>query len=382
MFSKISQKGTISISWLFYLVIVFEIIYMITPFLAFSYYSSYGPALNFLNTWSGTAWLTGFFLPHICETSSSFLNPKILYSIGAGMFFVGLFLFLLGAGQIYMAKLLRKGAVTGGLYKYVRNPQYTAFSIMGLGVLLIWPRTIILVMYMTMLFAYFYLARREERECQKKFGAEFEAYVRKTPMFIPIEFPIKIQLPFIASRGWKRSIALLSMYAITTVAVIILAHGLKRYSIRKLSVHYTKDSATISTMRLDSNIIKKALNLALSVPDVNESLHGIGYGSGAILVNYLVPLKWILADLPLEEIPEGTHGHVTPMPENPFEFKLLFTKAKTHAKKFSSGADIIENTYGRIPIIVVKLDINTNRIMAIEKPPTHVVWGDIPTPLF
>ena len=84
------------------------------------------------------------------------------------MFFVGLFLFLLGAGQIYMAKLLRKGAVTGGLYKYVRNPQYTAFSIMGLGVLLIWPRTIILVMYMTMLFAYFYLARREERECQKK----------------------------------------------------------------------------------------------------------------------------------------------------------------------------------------------------------------------
>ena len=176
-------------------------------------------------------------------------------------------------------------------------------------------------------------------------------------MFIPIEFPIKIQLPFIASRGWKRSIALLSMYAITTVAVIILAHGLKRYSIRKLSVHYTKDSATISTMRLDSNSIKKALNLALSVPDVNESLHGNGYGSGAILVNYLVPLKWILADLPLEEIPEGTHGHVTPMPENPFEFKLLFTKAKTHTKYFTSGADIIENTYGKGRTLYLNTDI-------------------------
>ena len=189
-------------------------------------------------------------------------------------------------------------------------------------------------------------------------------------------------MPVFASHGWKRSIALLSIYVMTLAAIILVAHGLKRYSIGKLSYCYSKDSVTISTMKLDPNKINRAFDLALSVPEVNNALHSKGYGSGALWLNYLVPLEWILADLPLEVIPETTRGHVTPFPENPFEFKLLFTRAKTHAKKCDSGADIIENTYGRIPVIVVKLNIKTNCVMAIEKPPKHVVWGDIPTPLF
>jgi protein-S-isoprenylcysteine O-methyltransferase Ste14 len=121
------KKGIVPIAWLLYLLIVFEIIYMISPF-AFYYYSAYGPGLNFLQNWSITAWLSAFFLPHFTESSSWILG--FLHGLGWQLFLVGFAVFLIGAGQIYYAKFSKKGAVTGGLYKFVRNPQYTAFSIM------------------------------------------------------------------------------------------------------------------------------------------------------------------------------------------------------------------------------------------------------------
>jgi protein-S-isoprenylcysteine O-methyltransferase Ste14 len=129
------NKGFKSVAWLFYLLIVFEIIYMISPF-ALYYYSSYGPALNFLHQWPLTAWVTGFFLPHYTESSLWILNH--VSDIGGIIFSAGLVLFLTGAAQIYYSKFFKKKAVTAGLYRFIRHPQYSAFSIMGLGVLLIW----------------------------------------------------------------------------------------------------------------------------------------------------------------------------------------------------------------------------------------------------
>src|SRR5574341_64253 len=181
------KKGFKSLAWLAYLVIVFEIIYMISPF-ALYYYSTYGPSLNFLHHWPQTAWLSQFFLPHFSESSSWLLNA--LPRWGRIILGVGLILFLIGAGQIYWAKFTKRGAVTGGLYRWVRNPQYTAFAIMGLGVLLIWPRFLVLSMYVTILFVYNWLAHHEEKECEKKFGESFKAYVKSTPRVMPVRIPV------------------------------------------------------------------------------------------------------------------------------------------------------------------------------------------------
>ena len=38
--------------------------------------------------------------------------------------------------------------------------------------------------------------------------------------------------------------------------------------------------------------------------------------------------------------------------------------------------------YGLDPIILAKVNIEAGQITAIETPPVHVRWGDIPTPLF
>ena len=94
--TKNVKKGFVPITWLFYLLIVFEIIYMITPF-ALYYYSAYGPSLNFLNKSSLTSWLSGFFLPHFTESSSWVLN--MFKGLGWNLFLVGFVMFLVVPGK-------------------------------------------------------------------------------------------------------------------------------------------------------------------------------------------------------------------------------------------------------------------------------------------
>ena len=58
--SKNTKKPYLA-AWIFYLIIAFEIVYMISPF-AIYYYSVYGPSLNVFHSNPYTAWLSGFFL--------------------------------------------------------------------------------------------------------------------------------------------------------------------------------------------------------------------------------------------------------------------------------------------------------------------------------
>lgn len=120
--------------WALYAVIVFEILFMSSPF-ALYFYSAYGPLLQGFNRWTGTAWLTQFFLPHISQTASSLLN--FLHGLAGPLILIGTGLFLGAAIPLYWAKFRRQGAVTTGLYALIRHPQYLALALLGLGTLLL-----------------------------------------------------------------------------------------------------------------------------------------------------------------------------------------------------------------------------------------------------
>jgi protein-S-isoprenylcysteine O-methyltransferase Ste14 len=76
--------------------------------------------------------------------------------------------------------------VVGGLYRYVRNPMYIAILsvIVGEALLLGQP---VLFAYAAGLFALFaaFVYGYEEGTLRRKFGAEYEAYLREVPAWIP-----------------------------------------------------------------------------------------------------------------------------------------------------------------------------------------------------
>src|SRR6266511_2093132 len=96
--------------WIVYIVIVFEILFMISPF-ALHFYAAYGPMLNVLHEWPGAAWMTMFYLPHFTETTSPILNA--LHVIGMLLIVSGLTMFFSVAIPLYRRKSTNGPAATG-----------------------------------------------------------------------------------------------------------------------------------------------------------------------------------------------------------------------------------------------------------------------------
>jgi len=109
--------------------------------------------------------------------------------IGFALNLVGAIFVILGWKEIhkfYWSKEEGKGRlVTGGIYAYVRHPQYAGFILITLGMLIHWTTIPLLIMWPILVLLYYRLAKREEGEMEKEFGNEYVEYIRKTPMFIP-----------------------------------------------------------------------------------------------------------------------------------------------------------------------------------------------------
>jgi protein-S-isoprenylcysteine O-methyltransferase Ste14 len=161
-----------------------EVLIMISPFAGFFYAGvQFEPFLGFLSKSPLTAWLDGFFLNHSVVTSSWILETQ--RALGLYLFALGLWGFLISAGQVYGNKLLRRGVATGFLYRFSRHPQYLSLGVAGLGLLTIWPRFLLLGLWVTMLFLYAALARFEERRMEERFGDDYRHYAETKGAFLP-----------------------------------------------------------------------------------------------------------------------------------------------------------------------------------------------------
>jgi protein-S-isoprenylcysteine O-methyltransferase Ste14 len=372
----IAKSRTIAVfaAWGFYLIIVLEFLYMISPF-ALYFYSAYGPALNVLHRSPSTAWLTGFFLPHFSHTSSSLLNE--LHVMGENVALAGLLIFGIGAAQIYWAKIRRKNAVMGGLYAYIRHPQYLGLAVLGFGTMLIWPRFLMLVCYVTMLFLYVLLARWEEERCLDKYGESYRSYQARTGMFLPRSLTHWIP-DVLPKTGGKRLTAMLAIYLLIMGETVALGFKLRNYSLSKVSSLYSQNAAVLSPAVLSENELSSAYQVAAANSEVQQKLQSIE--PSAKLIVYVLPSAWYLPDLPVEVLYK-LGGHRTPKDFDRRYYKVLFTQARTHFHDLVDK-DIVKWSYGRDPLILVRVDIAAALVMAVETPPAHVVWGDIPTPMF
>lgn len=100
----------------------------------------------------------------------------------SAVIFLGLFLMSKGWSMIHASS---GELVTGGIYRYVRHPQYLGLIVMTVGLLIQWPTIITLAMWPVLVLMYYRLAKREENEAVEAFGEKYEEYKRHTPMFFP-----------------------------------------------------------------------------------------------------------------------------------------------------------------------------------------------------
>ena len=140
---------------------------------------------------SGHLWATLFGWGH----TGAMLEMLFGYAI----VFFGISLLIEGWREVYQATQAERLATTG-LYGLVRHPQYTGIFLALFGQLIHWPTIPTVVLFPIVVWAYYRLAKREEKEMIENFGAAYRNYQDSIPMFFP------------HMANWKRFLGFQPMY--------------------------------------------------------------------------------------------------------------------------------------------------------------------------
>lgn len=354
--------------WLIYVVIVFEIIFMISP-AAFYYYSVYGLPLNWLTENPSTSWLVQYILPHFTAHQSTV--GTFLIAISWPLIIFGLLMFLWGFVQIYYAKFTGKGAVSSGLYRYIRHPQYTALAIIGLGTTFFWSRFLVLIAFLTMMFLYAILARVEEQRCLRLFGDPYDDYLQRTGRFLP-----KVLADWLPDLP-KARLRFFGMYLVTLVAVLAGGWWLKLHVISQMNIQHGENVMAISLAPMKAT-------LAQSVFGKVESL--LPSDQGRLLL-YIVPGSWSIPELGIHpkagyqnssrsELAHPTmHGNLPDYDGS--QFYVLVTKPSFRTEHSAAVEDIIRIQ----PLLRISIDLATGEA-DIDSDLQPGKWSAIPVPVY
>ncbi|EOD01169.1 methyltransferase family protein [Caldisalinibacter kiritimatiensis] len=86
----------------------------------------------------------------------------------------------------YWSKEKGRGQVVKtGIYRYIRHPQYTGFILLTIGMMFEWATLFMLLIWPVIIYTYYRLAKREEKDMIEEFGQEYISYMKETKMFIP-----------------------------------------------------------------------------------------------------------------------------------------------------------------------------------------------------
>jgi hypothetical protein len=399
-FLKRVVRGSIFLS---YALIALEIIIMVSPF-AFYFYSIYGPFLKGLYAFPPTRWLTAFILPHILFSGDPMLNWS--ERVGFYLFPIGLWIFIIGAVHVYGAKLFRKGPVTNGLYAFVRHPQYLGLIVSGLGLFLFWPRFFILVMYVTMVFIYYHLARHEEREMEGRYGEKYLAYKRKTGMFLPFNLGGRFSF-LIGGWGFERGLSPVLMYGLILSITVGFGFLLREYTKGRIPSFYLKGKNTrvvYSFPRKDADM-RRIINFALDDERTQSLMEKSHLDHGASYIAHIVPshhgmgrliatedeilrrprrIDWENLRFPIRLLVPfigGSHHseHCRTQKET---LRVIFSKLSSPDGEYIPESEAFSINAMRTPLFLVEVDSETGEVLqVVETMPRHF-WGDMPMPAF
>jgi len=387
-----------------YGLVMIEVIVMISPF-AFYWYSVYAPTLQGLHRWPSTAWTEAFFLPHSVITTSPTLE-FLRWQVGTYCFSLGILAFLICAFQVYRAKLFRKGVVNSWIYSHIRHPQYLSLAVAGYGLLTMWPRIIILILYVGMLFAYYFLARFEEQQMEAGFPAYAE-YRRRTAMFIPGNPGGRLFRLFF---GWipNRSVALAVSSAVIVMLVMGSALALRFYTIGHSATELLPEDRTmaIAIWPMPAERIQQVVSSALNDERVRSALEK---EPGAVFTAHILPQDYgmvnMFADVGTNHrmfsrmsphrfayllsfvVPFLDHQRKERIMGSPQDnYKVVFSRVDKPGRPALTVEQVTDVTAKMTPLVIADLvskgPSSDPALKDVVIPPRRSFWGDITMPMF
>jgi protein-S-isoprenylcysteine O-methyltransferase Ste14 len=384
---------------LVYGLVMFEVVIMVSPF-AFYFYAAYGPTLKWLNRSTATAWLTGFLLPHSVFTTSPFLE-FLRWDLGRYAFGLGFLAFLVLAAQIYGSKLLGRKMVSSGVYRYVRHPQYLSLGISAFGLFTMWPRVIIFLLLLGMLFAYYFLARVEERR-MLAMDPSYADYMRRTGMFFPGN-PGGRVYRFVFGGLWDQRLARRLALSSLLALVLLVAFGLRAYTVRRVSItSVSPNLEVVSVYPMSSVAMRQLTDAALSDASVQAALRGEGQ---AMFIAHILPHDYgmigMFADIGAHHMVPGNvrlsrfkyvvtwllpfldpHIRTDIMGSDKQEYRIVFSRVDSPEGRPVTESQLFDLSTKMTPVYVADVNASSRQVGRTIDPPRRSFWGDVKMPIF
>ena len=392
-------------------IVAFEIVIMISPF-AFFFYAAFNPFLLALNQSSSTRWLTAFFLPHMIVPPNGTLT--VVRILGSVFFIVGMLIFFVCAGQVYLGKLLKRGVATKGLYILIRHPQYLGLGLAGLGLAIMWPRFLTLTLFAVMLFLYYLLAKDEERRMVSRFGEGYISYMNRTGMFFP-RFAEKVPTEGSTSQqrlGFGKAILL---FAVLLVLVVGSGFILRAYTVNHLPLEQVDGVDVITITKEDLTAATQLVPSVLQELAVASKLKSSEESKDHRLLAYFIPIDYVMQGMiadtggewklfeqhktigmiteyifhPFGHLTEGhTHhagmnAHNPSMHESPaMKRRIIFIEVSASPGELRSPVNDFDINVARKPLFFVDVHLHTREIFQVQDVTSGSGWGTVPTPMF
>jgi protein-S-isoprenylcysteine O-methyltransferase Ste14 len=407
---------------LFFFVMAFEVMIMISPF-AFFFYSVFSPIFNFLDQHAATRWATMFFLPHMILPPTLFL--KSVRVAGSVLFVLGLVTFVVCALQVYLGKIFKWGIADKGLYRYIRHPQYLALGIWGTGMAILWPRFIVLATLSLMFILYYFLAKDEERRMLSLYGDSYRNYIDKTGMFLPKS----LEAPF-AALGRRIFPNNVVKYLAVPVLIVALVMGsgfvLRAITLSSLPLNSRANLTLVSILPEDAVLENRALNEILAagsagqIPFFKGDQHYLGYFMPADYImqgmiadtgghfhlfkqHHTLALitDWVFHPFshlrrPPAAMMAASHGvnpkearrRHCPVGLNQADMdcstcpirRVILINVKPPAGQPASGASLLAAGATHTPVGYIDLDTSTGKIINAKPVGPSTAWKNVPTP--
>ncbi len=415
---KIAAAGGI----LFFFIMAFEVMIMISPF-AFFFYSVFSPVFNFLGAHAATRWATTFFLPHMILPPTLFLQGVRV--AGSVLFLLGLATFTVCALQVYLGKILKWGIADKGVYRYIRHPQYLALGLWGTGMAILWPRFIVLATLALMFILYYFLAKDEERRMLSLHGDSYRRYQGQTGMF----WPRALEAPF-AALGDRLLPAPRARYLVIPVLIVTLVMDsgvlLRQITLASLPLETAGNLTLVPILPEDAALegqILRELSVAAAAgeaPFLKADKSYLGYvmpadyimqgmiadtGDRAHLFkhHHTVALitDWVLHPFAHLRRPPAAHmaamhgvdpavarRHHCPVGLNQPGMecdtctirRVILVEVTPAPGKSASGKNLLAGNVTRTPVGFIDLDARDGRIIHVRPVAKAHAWKDVPTP--
>jgi protein-S-isoprenylcysteine O-methyltransferase Ste14 len=382
-----------------YFIIAFEVLIMISPFAGF-FYAVFNPVLLQVASHPATRWLSAFYLPHMVLPGNGLL--VFIRILGSVLTVLGFVVFLVCALQIYTAKLFRRGAVAGGLYAWIRHPQYLALAVTGIGLSILWPRILNAVLWLVMVLIYVFLAKDEERRMLSAYPDGYRAYMDRTGRFLPAGLE-RLLTP--ATRPGR------ILGALVFVAVILAAPFLLRaYTVRHLTLWTgALDEAALAILPEDGFMMENRMAAVLALDPIRNRMQ-----PGKHYLAYFLPRAYIMQGMiadtggdwklfeqhrtfgmiadwvfnPFGHLRGGHHGmhamHMA-MPgaggaDEAMTRRLIFISIE--GVSVTAPSDLFAINAVRVPAFMADVDVHGLQILEIKDLAAGSGWGSVPTPVF